>query len=127
MTIMPMNSGVFVPERGTVPTFLSPLAKQAVLETARGQQPYANYAIHRMVGGGVLDSTRSAMGWVKSKLPAARGVLEQAQNPGTQTGAGAQKALGYGQGHQAIDNSSHYKYDRIVRRVLRHKALHERV
>ena len=55
--------------------------------TALQQQPYANYETRRMVGGGFVDSTRSALGWVKSKLPAVRGMLEQVQNPYAQTGA----------------------------------------
>ena len=103
LVIMPMNSGVFVNERGTSSTFLSLLTKQDVLDSLQ-QQPYANYEVRRMVGGGFLDSMRSALGWVKSKLPAVRGVLEQVQNPYAQAGATVLKTLGYGKGHQAIDN-----------------------
>ena len=96
-----MNSGFVVSERGTSPTFPSLLAKQDVLDFLL-QQPYANSETRRMVGGGFMDSTRTALGWVKSKLPAVRGMLEQAQNPYAQTGAQVLKTMGYG--HKAIDN-----------------------
>lgn len=106
LVIIPMNSGVFVNERGTSSTFLSLLTKQDVLDALQ-QQPYSNYEIRRMVGGGFLDSVKSALGWVKGKLPMVRGVLENIQNPYAQTGANVLKTLGYGQsggGHKAIDN-----------------------
>jgi hypothetical protein len=57
-----------------------------------------------MVGGGFLDGIKSALGWIKGKLPAVRGVLENVQNPYAQAGATVLKTLGYGQGHKAIDN-----------------------
>ena len=71
-----MNSG----ERGASSTFLSLLTKQDALDSLR-QTPYSNFQIKRMVGGGCMDSMRSALGWVHSKLPAVRGALEQVQNP----------------------------------------------
>jgi hypothetical protein len=103
LVIIPMNSGVFVNERGTSSTFLSLLTKQDVLDALQ-QQPYSNYEIRRMVGGGFLDSMKSALGWIKGKLPMVRGVLENVQNPYAQAGATVLKTLGYGQGHKAIDN-----------------------
>jgi len=103
LVIMPMNSGVFVNERGTSSTFLSLLTKQDVLDALQ-QQPYSNYEIRRMVGGGFLDSMKSALGWIKGKLPAVRGVLENVQNPYAQAGATVLKTLGYGQGHKGIEN-----------------------
>jgi hypothetical protein len=103
LVIIPMNSGVFVNERGTSSTFLSLLTKQDVLETLQ-QQPYATSEIRRMVGGGFLDSLKSALGWVKGKLPAVRGVLENIPNPYAQTGAQVLKTMGYGQGHKSKDN-----------------------
>jgi hypothetical protein len=100
-----MNSGVFVNERGTSSTFLSLLTKQDVLDALQ-QQPYSNYEIRRMVGGGFLDGIKSALGWIKGKLPMVRGVLENIPNPYAQTGATVLKTLGYGHsaGHKAIDN-----------------------
>ncbi len=103
LVIIPMNSGVFVNERGTSSTFLSLLTKQDVLDALQ-QQPYSNHEIRRMVGGGFLDGIKSALGWIKGKLPAIRGVLENVQNPYAQAGATVLKTLGYGQGHKAIDN-----------------------
>ena len=103
LIIMPMNTGVFVNERGTSSTFLSLLTKQDVLDALQ-QQPYASSEIRRMVGGGFLDSLKSALGWVKGKLPAVRGVLENIPNPYAQTGANVLKTMGYGQGHKSIDN-----------------------
>ncbi len=103
LVIIPMNSGVFVNERGTSSTFLSLLTKQDVLDALQ-QQPYSNFEIRRMVGGGFLDGLKSALGWVKGKLPMVRGVLENIPNPYAQTGANVLKTFGYGQGHKAIDN-----------------------
>ena len=94
---------MFVNERGTSSTFLSLLTKQDVLDSLQ-QQPYANYEVRRMAGGGFLDNMRSAMGWIQSKLPAVRGVLENAPHPYAQTGANVMKALGYGKGQRPIDN-----------------------
>jgi hypothetical protein len=106
LIIIPMNSGVFVNERGTSSTFLSLLTKQDVLDALQ-QQPYSNYEIRRMVGGGFLDGLKSALGWVKGKLPMVRGVLENIPNPYAQAGATVLKTIGYGQsggGHKGIDN-----------------------
>ena len=57
-----------------------------------------------MVGGGLLDSIKSALGWVKGKLPMVRGVLEHIPNQYAQTGANVLKTMGYGKGNKAIDN-----------------------
>jgi hypothetical protein len=106
LVIIPMNSGVFVNERGTSSTFLSLLTKQDVLDALQ-QQPYSNYEIRRMVGGGFLDGLKSALGWVKGKLPMVRSILENVPNQYAQTGATVLRTLGYGQsggGHKAIDN-----------------------
>ena len=99
---MTLNSGVFVNERGTSSTFLPLLTKQDVLDALQ-QQPYYNVEVRRLVGGGFLDNIRSAMGWIQSKLPAARGVLEHVPHRYAQTGANVLKALGYGKGQRPID------------------------
>ena len=101
MVVIPMNSGVFVNERGTSSTFLSLLTKQDVLDALQ-QQPYSNFEIRRMVGGGFLDGLKSAPGWVKGKLPGLRNDLEMIPNEYAQTGAKVIRARGYGQGHKAI-------------------------
>ncbi|MFM7981116.1 MAG: hypothetical protein ACKPKO_17540, partial [Candidatus Fonsibacter sp.] len=72
---MVMNSGVFVNERGTSCTFIGLLTKQYVLDVLQ-QQPYKNNEVRRMIGGGFLDNIRSGLGWITSKLPMVRGVLE---------------------------------------------------
>ena len=97
---MVMNSGFFVNERGASSTFLGFLTKQDVLDALR-QQPYSNNEVRKMVGGGFLDNTRSAMGWIQSKLPAVRGVLDNVPHQYAQTGANVLKALGDGKGAEA--------------------------
>ena len=72
---MTLRSGVFVNERGTSSTFLSLLTKQDVLDALQ-QQPYSNFEVRRLVGGGFLDNIQSAMGWIHSKLRGVRHVLE---------------------------------------------------
>ena len=57
-----------------------------------------------MVGGGFLDGLKSAVGWVKGKLPGLRSALEMVPNPYAQTGATVLRTLGRGQGHKSIDN-----------------------
>jgi len=100
---MVMNSGVFVNERGASSTVLGLLTKQDVLGALQ-QKPYNSIEVRRMVGGGFLDNIRSAMGWVQSKLPAVRGVMENVAHQYAQTGANMLKALGYGKGQRPIDN-----------------------
>ena len=103
LVIMAMNSGAFVNERGTSSTFLGLLTKQDVLDALQ-QQPYSSNEVRRMVGGGFLDNIRSGLGWIQSKLPAVRGVLEHVRHQYAQTGANVLKALGYGKGQRPIDN-----------------------
>ena len=100
---MTLNSDVFVHEHGTLSSFLSLLTKQDVMGFLQ-QQPYAKYEVRRMVGGGFLDNMRSAMGWIRSKLPAIRGALENVNHPYAQTGANVMQALGYGKWQRPIDN-----------------------
>jgi len=99
---MTLNSGVFVNERGTSSTFLSLLTKQDVLDALQ-QQPYSNFEVRRLVGGGFLDNIRSAMGWIHSKLPGVRQALESVPHTYAQTGANVLKALGYGKGGKTMD------------------------
>ena len=99
LVIIPLKSGVFVNERGTSPTLLSLLTTQDGLDSLQ-QQPYSNFEVRRMVGGGFLDSMKSAMGWVKSKLPTVRGVLENIPNEYAQTGANVLRTMGYGKNKQ---------------------------
>ncbi len=52
---MTLNSGVFVNEHGTYSTVLSLLTTQHVLDALQ-QQPYSNFEVRRMVGGGFLNN-----------------------------------------------------------------------
>jgi hypothetical protein len=94
LVIMPMNCGVFVNEKGTSSTFLSLLTKQDVLDTLN-QEAYSHSELHRMVGGSFLDNIRSSLGWVHSKLPAVKHILNNIPHAYAQTGARVLDALGY--------------------------------
>jgi hypothetical protein len=74
LIIMPMNCGVFVNEKGTSSTFTALLSKQDVLDV-QGQQAYGQGEFTRMVGGGFLDNLKSSVGWITSKLPMVKNVL----------------------------------------------------
>lgn len=67
--IMPMESSLFVSEKGTSATFVSLLSKSGVLDSL-SQQPYSHHEIHRLIGSGFLDTLKSGMSWLKSKIPA---------------------------------------------------------
>ena len=108
LVIMTLNSGVFVNERGTSSTFLSLLTKKDVLDALQ-QQPYSNFEVRRLAGGGLLDNMRSAMGWIHNKLPGVRSVLEHVPHQYAQTGANVLKALGYGKRGKPINPGLHDK------------------
>jgi hypothetical protein len=74
LVIMPMNCGVFVNEKGTSSTFTALLTKQDVLD-ANNQEAYSHGEVHRMVGGSFLDNLRGSLGWIHSKLPMVKHVL----------------------------------------------------
>ena len=94
LVIMPMNCGVFVNEKGTSSTFISLLTKQDVLDSLN-QEAYSHSEIHRMVGGGFLDNIRSSLGWIHSKMPALKHILNHIPHAYAQTGAKVLGALGY--------------------------------
>ena len=103
MIIIPLNTGVFVNERGTSSTFLSLLTKQDVLDSLT-QTPYTNFEIHRLVGGSsFMDRVRSGMNWIHSKLPAVKSVLSNIPHPVAQTATNVLGAMGYGR-HAAIED-----------------------
>ena len=97
LLIMTMNTGVFVNEKGTSSTFTGLLTKQDVLSAAT-QQPYSHSEIRRFIGGSFLSGLKSAMGWVNSKLPFVKNVLNNIPHQYAQTGANVLGALGYGKG-----------------------------
>ena len=57
-----------------------------------------------MVSGGFPDNIRSGLGWITSKLPMVRGVLEHVPHQYDPTDANVLMALGYGKGQRPIDN-----------------------
>ena len=97
MCIRDRNTGVFANERGTSSTFTGLLTKQDVLAAAT-QQPYTHSEIRRFVGGSFLSGLKSAMGWVNSKLPFVKNVLNNIPHEYAKTGANVLGALGYGKG-----------------------------
>ena len=54
--------------------------------------------MRRFVGGSFLNGLKSAMGWVSTKLPFVKGVLNNIPNEYAKTGANVLGALGYGKG-----------------------------
>ena len=94
--IIPMNSGIYAIERGVANLYTGLLTKTDVLETSEHQEPYTRGTIHRMVGGGFLDSLKSSLHWITSKLPMVKQVLHNVPHPVAQTGAKVLDALGYG-------------------------------
>jgi hypothetical protein len=102
MIIMPMLSGVFVNEKGTSSTFISLLTKEDVIQASQ-QEPYTNFEMRRLIGGNFLNSLKSAAGWISSKLPMVKNVLNNIPHAYAQTGAKVLDALGYGKGAKLMD------------------------
>ena len=61
--VIAINSGLFACERGTSSVYSALLTKQDVLEASM-QQPISRSDVRRMVGGGFLDSLKSAWKWL---------------------------------------------------------------
>ncbi|MFM7990588.1 MAG: hypothetical protein ACKPKO_65835 [Candidatus Fonsibacter sp.] len=81
----------------------SPCSPSKTYWTPCNNNPYSNFQVRRLVGGGSLDNIRYAMGWIHNKLPAVKGVLEHVPHQNAQTGANVLKALGYGKGQKPSD------------------------
>ena len=97
MIVMPMNTGVFVNEKGTSSTFIALLTKEDVIQ-ASSQEPYTNYEVKRMVGGSFLSGLKSSLGWLSSKMPFVKQALSHIDHPMAKTGHNVLHALGYGKG-----------------------------
>ena len=95
LVIIPMNTGVFVNEKGTSSTFIALLTKEDVIQ-ASSQEPYTNFEVKRMVGGSFLSGLKSSLGWLSSKLPFVKNALGSINHPYAQTGHNVLNALGYG-------------------------------
>ena len=72
------------------------LTKSDVLEASEGQEPYSKATVRRMVGGGFLDTLKSSLGWITSKLPMVKQVRQHIPHEYAQKGAKVLEAVGYG-------------------------------
>ena len=96
LVIIPMNSGIWVNERGTSSIYIGLLAKADVLNTSTGQEHYSHSTIKRMVGGSLINNLRSAMGWISSKLPFVKNALNKIDHPYARVGHDVLNSLVYG-------------------------------
>ena len=110
LIIIPLNSGVFVNERGTSSTFLSLLTKKDVIDSLT-QEAYTRNEVGRMIGGSsFFEKLHSGLKWVGSKAnmlaPLAKNMMMMSGNPYAQAGATALGALGYGVsgGHASLSD-----------------------
>ena len=104
LVVIPMNSGIMAIERGVCNVYTGLLTKQDVVDTSQQQEGHTRGQIRRMIGGGFLDSLKSGLGWVKSKLPFVREVLGHSPNEYAQKGSKALEALGFGKVSNKWDN-----------------------
>ena len=96
VVIITVNSGCFVCERGTSSTYTGILTKADVLQASE-QPAYHRSDVHRMVGGGFLDTLKSVVGRVLPILaPHAKNYLSKSSHPAGKAAAAALGALGYG-------------------------------
>ena len=94
LVIMPLLSGCMVNEKGSSSTFIGLLTKSDVLDTLQ-QEPYSHDQIKRLVGGSFLDSLKSGMHWISSKLPFVKNALQHVNHPIAEKAANVLGALGY--------------------------------
>ena len=97
MVIIPINSGVFVNERGTSSTFLSLLTEQDALSSL-GQPGYTKHAVGRMIGGSsfmdrIHSVVRNIGQFAHRVAPMAKNMLASTGNP---YASAAATALGSG-------------------------------
>lgn len=76
LVLITMNSGSFATERGTSSTYTALLTKEDVLAASAGEA-VSRSDMKRMVGGGFLDSLKSAFKWL---LPRASKIANTALN-----------------------------------------------
>ena len=63
LVVIAMNSGSFATERGTSSTYTALLTKEDVLQASQ-TEPVSRGDVKRLVGGGFLDSLKSAFKWL---------------------------------------------------------------
>ena len=96
IVLIPINSGLFVNERGTSSTYTGILTKSDVL-SASAQEPYYQTSVKRMVGGSFLDSLKSVAGKVLPHLlKHGKEELAKSGHPVAQLAHSALGAMGYG-------------------------------
>ena len=83
-----------VNEKGSSSTFIGLLTKSDVLDTL-SQEPYSHDQVKRLVGGSFLDSLKSGMHWISSKLTPVKNVLQHIPHEYAQKAANVIGALGY--------------------------------
>jgi hypothetical protein len=91
-----MNSGIYAIERGVANLYTGLLTKADVLDASEKQEPYTRGTVKRMIGGGFLDTLKSSLHWISSKLPMVKNALQHVPHPLAQTGAKVLDAVGYG-------------------------------
>jgi hypothetical protein len=94
--IVPMNSGIYAIERGVANLYTGLLTKADVLDASEKQEPYTRGTVKRMIGGGFLDTLKSSLLWISSKMPMVKQALSHIPHPLAQTGAKVLDAVGYG-------------------------------
>ena len=96
IVLIPINSGIFVNERGTSSTYTGILTKADVL-AASSQEPYYQTSVKRMVGGGFLDSLKSVAGKILPHLlKHSKEELGKSDHPVAKLAHSALGAMGYG-------------------------------
>ena len=91
-----MTSGVYSIDRGVANLYIGLLTKTDVLEASEGSEPYTRATVHRMIGGGFLSTLKSSLGWIASKLPMVKNVLQHIPHEYAQKGAKVLEVVGYG-------------------------------
>ena len=61
---------------------------------ASQQEPYTKFEIRRLIGGGFMDSIKSGLGWLSSKMPMVKNILSNIPHAYAQTGSKLD-AMGY--------------------------------
>lgn len=97
ISIVVINSGIFITEAGSASCFTGILDKQSVLE-ASSQPGYGSIDAERMVGGAnFLDMLKGSVAKVLPKLPSvAKSALSSMDDPRAKKGAEVLGQLGYG-------------------------------
>lgn len=97
--VIPVNSGLYVTDRGTSARFTGILSRQDVLD-ANKQEPYSHNDVQRFIGGGFfgnLKALASKVGNVASAVaPMAKNLLANSGDDRAQKAASVLGALGYG-------------------------------